>query len=501
MKNANARGQRGGYGVGGTRGGFSNPNPLQYQSSAAQQSIPQNAMYNPMAAPSYYGQPAPVLGQPTQLQMPSALPTAPQSHGIPGVQFTQQSQQAGFTAQNTQNTPGNKRPRNNLPRPPAAPAVPSFGMPLPLPVKPCPAADTTTQPALKKRKYNQLGLTPKTLDPESSETEDDADEETKLTPNIPLGGLQITYRGRTSALQSADDIAKWIEERKKRFPTMAKVEEAKKEAEAKKAEREAMRKQKEEARRLAMEKRGEKQKEKKEKQARENENDGLSDRAAKARLRAEKLRKKLMKEEKKLAEVEAAEKAKLSTGEPIQPNGSGGDDELQIPVDNAADKLPTEPSATQKSDNSVAKGLDALVGNLEQKPAGIDTEKGQQNGDVDSDPTSSSGPTDDETSSSGSDTLSDDSESDSDSDGAPEELTSKRTQPDRVPPPPRVDPRKSKKICHQFAKTGRCNKGDQCRFLHERPERQPKKTAVAPQKRKSLFQAVGFSILSDDISY
>lgn len=37
--------------------------------------------------------------------------------------------------------------------------------------------------------------------------------------------LQFEYRGQTSTLQSSSDIAAWIEERKKRFPTKARAAE------------------------------------------------------------------------------------------------------------------------------------------------------------------------------------------------------------------------------------------------------------------------------------
>ena len=61
----------------------------------------------------------------------------------------------------------------------AAPAVPSFGGQLPLPLKPPALHGSTRKPRKKKRKLNQLGLTPKAEEHESSE-EDDTDEEAKL---------------------------------------------------------------------------------------------------------------------------------------------------------------------------------------------------------------------------------------------------------------------------------------------------------------------------------
>jgi len=67
------------------------------------------------------------------------------------------------------------------PRPQAPPAVPSFGSALSLPVKPPAPQDHSRKSRKKKRKHNQLGLTPKAEEHESSEEEeDDVDEESKL---------------------------------------------------------------------------------------------------------------------------------------------------------------------------------------------------------------------------------------------------------------------------------------------------------------------------------
>lgn len=66
-----------------------------------------------------------------------------------------------------------------------APAVPSFGNPLPL--KPPPPQEIGRKPKKKKRRHNQLGLTPKTVEHESSEDEEnDLDEEAKLATAVGL---------------------------------------------------------------------------------------------------------------------------------------------------------------------------------------------------------------------------------------------------------------------------------------------------------------------------
>ena len=72
------------------------------------------------------------------------------------------------------------RPRNQNQRTQVAPAVPRFGSSLPLPVKPPALHGDTRKPRKKKRKHNQLGLTPKAEEHESSEEEEDTDEEATL---------------------------------------------------------------------------------------------------------------------------------------------------------------------------------------------------------------------------------------------------------------------------------------------------------------------------------
>ena len=90
---------------------------------------------------------------------------------------------SSYRGRNQKRRPGEAfgKSRNPNPRPRAPPAVPSFGGALPLPVKPPIPQEQGGKPRKKKRKHNQLGLTPKTEDHESSEEdEDDVDEESKL---------------------------------------------------------------------------------------------------------------------------------------------------------------------------------------------------------------------------------------------------------------------------------------------------------------------------------
>lgn len=103
--------------------------------------------------------------------------------------------------------------------------------------------------------------------------------------------LKFTYKGQTSVLQSSTDIATWIEERKKRFPTMARKAENDAHMQKLKEEREALKAKKLLERQL-------KTLEKDKKAAREAA-------AAKSKHKVEKLRRKLEKEERRAAKVEA----------------------------------------------------------------------------------------------------------------------------------------------------------------------------------------------------
>jgi hypothetical protein len=63
----------------------------------------------------------------------------------------------------------------------APPAVPSFGLPLPiLPTPPTQNKGAVEPKKKKERTFNQLGLTPRKEEHESSEDEDDEDEESRL---------------------------------------------------------------------------------------------------------------------------------------------------------------------------------------------------------------------------------------------------------------------------------------------------------------------------------
>lgn len=175
---------------------------------------PYGASQMPFQVPS--SQP-PIMGPPIRMGFDSShsqgshhKPGQPQSHGQPknaggmgpNPRYYDHSPPYGRRNPNQRNhvnrnrsqasqhgsSTASQRPPNSLARPQAAPAVPSFGIPLPL--KPPPPSDNGKVSRKKKRKHNQLGLTPKADVHESSEEEEDADEEAKLAADAGAGGSE-----------------------------------------------------------------------------------------------------------------------------------------------------------------------------------------------------------------------------------------------------------------------------------------------------------------------
>lgn len=368
------------------------------------------------------------------------------------------------------------RPQKTVPRTPAPPSVPGFGNPLPC--KPPPAVDATRKPKKRKRKHNQLGLTPKTEEHESSEEEEDVDEESKLaqagaSASTSPAPLQFTYKGQTATLQSPSDIAAWIAERRKKFPTTARVEEKQKAADEAKAAREAVRKEKEKENAMA------KAKECDLKQNGETADPAL-DAAMKAQRKADKIRRNLDREQKRFAKAEAAAEAARLKVEALQKQAQRLNGDLDPPQQNdVGDSIVKDESATTpiKSETSAREPSSVPAATVT-----VDGTADHLNGSVDA---SSHESGSDWTSSSGSES---ESNPDSEDDSAPEEASSRRQRPERVPPPPREG---KKQLCRHFARNGQCNRGDQCKFSHEVSERGPKHKPQPEKKgRKGLFQAV-----------
>lgn len=139
--------------------------------------------------------------------------------------------------------PPHRHPQQQGSKPPRAkaavpPPVPTFGFALPMPA---PAAASSKAQDNRKGKV-RLGLTRQEVPDESSE-EEDIDEEVALGAKLKGGGFAFEHQGEHISIQTTGDIAEWIKDRKRNFPTYQKaVEKAQAAAAKRKHELEFVRK-------------------------------------------------------------------------------------------------------------------------------------------------------------------------------------------------------------------------------------------------------------------
>lgn len=129
---------------------------------------------------------------------------------------------------NDRNKPPPQQPSTKPPRARAAvpPPVPSFGFALPVAsdIRPAKAAQPTNQSDAKKRRLN-LGLTKDNVAPEESSEEEDIDEEEAYARNLKGGGFVFEHEGEQISIQTGAEVAAWIKDRRKNFPTQQRVAE------------------------------------------------------------------------------------------------------------------------------------------------------------------------------------------------------------------------------------------------------------------------------------
>jgi Nuclear fragile X mental retardation-interacting protein 1 (NUFIP1)/CCCH-type zinc finger len=376
--------------------------------------------------------------------------------------------------------------------------VPCFGGDI-LPSIPPSQPNASSAPKKKPRKHNQLGLTPASQDHESSS---DEDEEAKLANTTSSSGLlQIEYKGRTATLQTAADIAAWIAERRKNFPTAAKVEAAKWEADEKRRKWEESKKERAEAQKLQRLEREKTRQEELRKRAlesvaskkikKENDLNTKEDKATKAALKTEKLKRRLEKAQRDARKAEEAlarmQEGSFNIRKEQAENTGSVDFKRESPNRGMLATLPIE---TEEQMTDPSNELEKLKAELLKEEDDASTNESNTSSKISLSDLNNSEPDseDDTTSSSGSSSYSSspsssDPDPNSDSDVAPEELTSKRTAPDRIAPPPRIDPckpssshtlddtnRPARNLCRNIIRTGRCPFGTRCRYSHDLPE-------------------------------
>ncbi|OAP63724.1 hypothetical protein AYL99_02951 [Fonsecaea erecta] len=365
------------------------------------------------------------------------------------------------------------------PRPTAAPAVPSFNASIEHLLGRRPSLDQTSQksPEPKKaepRKHNVLGLTPAKFD-QDSDQEDDEDEEQRLAnkASSSVAGYIFEYNGSPLTLRTREEILTWLAERRRRYPTQARVAAAKKEAEEKKRKWEEEQKAKREARKEAMARREQERAERlkvnekakhprhQDRLVQRDEETANTDAAARAKLKADKLRKRALEAQQELEKAEAAlrraemkESTTAATPNPPAPTG-----EL-VDVSSTAD------------------------------PTGSD------------DATSSSG----SSTSSDSDSDTDSDASSSDADSIPEVTSAKQASRARASLSLESRPARphAPQLCKHFVKYKTCKWGPSCRYSHDLTRKdgrsdtrtstslpkQPTTTAAGNIRRKGLWQVM-----------
>lgn len=344
-----------------------------------------------------------------------------------------------------------KKP-SSAPKAQVAPAVPSFGAPI-LPQRP--AAPLSSGGGIKQRPSNGLGLIPQDYgSPENSDQDEDEDEEEvdeeAASSALQNGPLSFEFNGELSTLSSAADIAEWIEERKKRWPSKRRVEEKELEIQSRMEER----------RRIEQETRA-----------------AIASASGGEYQPVERRDDRLQRQMRKPASDRQAKHNEGSMLEDTQKELA-----LQVQKVEELQRLLAERGHGQ---------VPAATGTAEQD---IDaTAQGEQAASMDNMEISQSLETPNPDAPADEQHL-----SDSESDAPPEETSSKPSQPIRVQPPSassKVQPKQPQsevKQCISFLNQGRCKFGNKCKYKHDASSGHDK------GKRKTLYQRVSIDWVAYD---
>jgi hypothetical protein len=162
---------------------------------------------------------------------PGQLPQAQQVQPSPRYPSTQQSGQKRKrddrkSSEHTQSQSQSQRKPQSSSKPPRAkaavpPPVPTFGFTMPIP---SPASALKPNQSRDNRKGKvRLGLTAQEAAPEESSEEEAIDEEAALGAKLKGGGYAFEHEGEHISLQTTGDIAEWIKDRRRNFPTYQKA--------------------------------------------------------------------------------------------------------------------------------------------------------------------------------------------------------------------------------------------------------------------------------------
>ncbi|KAK0267556.1 hypothetical protein LTR91_023293 [Friedmanniomyces endolithicus] len=322
------------------------------------------------------------------------------------------------------------------PGPQPAPEVPKFGASF-LPPKP---GSTTAAPSQPKRGLhsNGLGLTPSDGPPIYSSSDDEPDNDNpdldEEALHAELGEkLTFEHNGVVLSLSSAADLAIWQNERRKNWPTRARMSE--KEAERRQVGEERKRLFASAARvsqrAVVRTRREEREVEKMKREARAREKPELAggkpgQRSVKTATEVEKARRELKAQEAKLAALrKRVAKGQAAVDLARASQVEADDAEVERLAASLSQPNETQPPAQEEADNSDAASSVLSVSSV-------------LSSDTSSDPDANSADDDDE---------------------LPEEAPSKPSPPDSSTRP--------QSLCKYFAASGYCRDGEACRYRHE----------------------------------
>lgn len=378
-----------------------------------------------------------------------------QSRTGPPTQF-QQEQQSPQKRPYSNAFRGNTEENIRSSRPKAPPAVPSYGANFDslLAAKPM-SHQSVSLSASQPIAGNLLGLTPAAA--AESDSESDVDDESKLAAAFSdPDALHFEYQGQTATLNTPEEIAAWIAERRKKWPTEEKREVARKQAQEQKAKLETQK-----AERLAAAK-------------------------AKARIRDQERLKRNLEKEKSTIRQNILRQHIQNAKTTSEQNEHKSVAQLKIErLRRKSEKAAKQLSSADKAVNSAneEEQLDELIAQVDEAAAAQQPIAAPKLVSIGLSDVSSSEDDIEDTSSSGS------SDFQADSDSAPEETSSKSTGPIRVHQTPRApvnDTEDTRPPCRTFSATGSCKYGRKCRFKHVKPVKEH--VSKPGDRRKGLYQ-------------
>ncbi|KAF2196884.1 hypothetical protein GQ43DRAFT_444731 [Delitschia confertaspora ATCC 74209] len=396
---------------------------------------------------------------PQYQNMSTAQPSSPQQYTGKRKRDSNHDHQRRPVPSHSQHQPKPKPPKAKAAPPPA---VPSFGYTLPAATKPAVSQAPKIKDSAVQKGKTYLGLTPRNegdidINGEKSEAEEeDIDEEAVLGKDFK--GLTFTYNDQQMSLQTAADLAAFINERKKQFPTKQRIAEKAQEALEKRArEIEFLRRVKAQT-------------------AKSNGPPPPADpttRSATTRERpavepkpansSKPVRDKAQEERKAWLDKQEHQKKELET--------------LRRKVEESSARKKVATATVDKSTPASA-ALKPVIPNLGLDYGSDTSEEGEKKEDEEEassklEESSVVSSSSEEPSSLESDSDSDSGTHASDSDDAPEQQSSKAPasgtmlpHSSKPAPAPKREIVKSEKVCEHWKKAGRCKYGDKCRYAH-----------------------------------